>query len=161
MAADQFTSEDKKSLVDAIKKAELNTSGEIRLHIENKCKEDVLDRAAGVFDMLNMQKTELRNGVLFYVAVKDHKFAILGDAGINAKVADNFWTDIKDNMSSKFKNGEFTQGLTEGITAAGAQLKAHFPYQSNDENELSWRLVWRMDSMKLRTEVPRLCFRPT
>jgi len=93
-----FTKEQKEQIVKAIKEAELNTSGEIMVHIEQKCKEEVLDRASGVFDMLNMQNTQLRNGVLFYLAVKDKKFAILGDAGINKKTGEQFWTDIKDLM---------------------------------------------------------------
>ena len=107
------------------------------VHIEQKCKEEVLDRASGVFDMLGMQKTELRNGVLFYLAVKDHKFAILGDGGINEKTGADFWTDIKEVMQEKFKVGEFTQGLTIGIKMAGEKLKEHYPYQSDDKNELS------------------------
>ena len=98
MARDQFTAEQRQTIIDAIKAAELNTSGEIKVHIENRCKSEVLDRAAELFALLNMHKTELRNGVLFYLAMKDHKFAILGDAGINAKVPDNFWENIKDHM---------------------------------------------------------------
>jgi uncharacterized membrane protein len=84
-----------------------------------------------------MQKTELRNGVLFYLAVEDRKFAILGDAGINAKVPENFWDSIKESMLNKFKNNEFADGLVEGITLAGGKLKEHFPYQQGDVNELS------------------------
>ena len=137
MAKHLFTKEEQNQIVQAVQSAEKNTSGEIMVHIEQRCKEDVLDRASGVFDMLGMQKTDLRNGVLFYLAVKDRKFAILGDAGINEKVPDGFWDDIKDNMLGHFKNGHFTQGLTEGINKAGEQLKAHFPYQSDDKNELS------------------------
>lgn len=132
-----FSSEEQKYIVSAIKEAELNTSGEIRLHLENRCKIDVLDRAASVFEKLEMHKTELRNGVLFYLAVKDQKFAILGDAGINTKVPDNFWDNIKDHILSKFKEGKYAQGLQEGIKMAGEQLKKHFPYQSDDVNELS------------------------
>ena len=137
MAKHLFTKDEQNQIVQAVQSAEKNTSGEIMVHIEQRCKEDVLDRAAGVFDMLDMQKTELRNGVLFYLAVKDHKFAIIGDAGINEKVPVGFWDEIKDNMLKHFKNGAFTQGLSEGITKAGDQLKAHFPYQSDDKNELS------------------------
>ncbi|MFO7829685.1 MAG: TPM domain-containing protein, partial [Bacteroidales bacterium] len=83
-ASEFFSTEQKKQITDAIKEAELNTSGEIRVHIEMDCKEDVLDRAAFMFEKLAMHKTELRNGVLFYLSIKDRKFAILGDAGINA-----------------------------------------------------------------------------
>jgi len=132
-----FSKEEKESIKSAVKEAELNTSGEIRVHIDNHCKEDVLDRAAWWFGKLEMQKTEQRNGVLFYLAVKDHKFAILGDAGINAVTADDFWDVIKEKMLSRFKEGEFATGLQEGILMAGQALKEHFPYQDDDVNELS------------------------
>lgn len=132
-----FSEADKLQIKNAIRAAEMNTSGEVRVHIEKHCKEDVLDRAAYIFEKLEMHKTELRNGVLFYLAIEDHKFAILGDAGINQKVAENFWEEIKENMLTRFKEGNFTKGLSEGIIEAGNQLKAHFPYQKDDVNELS------------------------
>jgi uncharacterized membrane protein len=116
-----FTEEQKKQIVEAIKQAEKNTSGEIRVHIEKKCKEDVLDHAAFMFDELEMQKTELRNGVLIYLAVEDRKLAILGDAGINMKVPKGFWDETKDVMINHFKNGDYALGLSEGIIKAGEQ----------------------------------------
>ncbi len=131
-----FTEENKLHISNAIRVAETNTSGEIRVHIEKHCKGDVLDRAAYIFDKLEMQKTKLRNGVLFYLAFGDRKFAILGDAGINSKVPDNFWENIKENLLVKFKEGLFAEGLSEGIIEAGRQLKEHFPYQKDDVNEL-------------------------
>lgn len=131
-----FSKEEKEKITSAIKEAELNTSGEIRLHVEGKCKLDVLDCAAHWFEKLDMHKTELRNGVLFYLAVTDKKFAILGDAGINAKVPENFWEEIKKNMVEKFKENKFAEGLTDGILMAGEQLKKHFPHQKDDVNEL-------------------------
>ena len=137
MAEMLFTEEQKKQVVDAIKAAELSTSGEVRVHIEKSCPEDVMDRAAFMFEKLKMHKTELRNGVLFYLAVKDRKFAILGDAGINAKVPDDFWDHIKETMVGYFKEEEFAKGLAEGIRMSGEQLKTHFPYQTDDVNELS------------------------
>jgi len=136
MASKFFTTDQKQQIVGAIKNAELNTSGEIRVHIENHCKKEVLDRAAVVFASLKMHKTKLRNGVLFYLAIKDHKFAILGDGGINAVIPDDFWDNTKEMMQQKFKEGEFTEGLSSGIKMAGEQLKSHFPYQSDDVNEL-------------------------
>jgi len=136
MARDLFTKEDEKAIVAAIKEAELNTSGEVQVHIESHCKGNVLDRAAKVFSILKMHKTKLRNGVLFYLAVKDHKFAILGDIGINQLTSDDFWDVIKDNMGEYFKKGELTAGICEGIKMAGEQLKDHFPYQDDDVNEL-------------------------
>ena len=136
MASKFFTSDQKRQIISAIKEAELNTSGEIRVHIENHCKKEVLDRAAAIFASLKMYKTKLRNGVLFYLAIKDRTFAILGDGGINAVVPDDFWDNIKEMMQRKFKEGEFTAGLSSGIKMAGEQLKVHFPYKSDDINEL-------------------------
>lgn len=132
-----FTEEDKLQITNAIRVAENNTSGEIRVHIEKHCSGDVLDRAAYIFDKLEMQKTQLRNGVLFYLAVEDRKFAILGDAGINRKVPENFWGEIKENVIDSFKESRFAEGLSNGIIKAGEQLKAHFPHQDDDVNELS------------------------
>lgn len=132
-----FTAENQLQIANAIRVAEMNTSGEIRLHIEKYCKDDVLDQAAYVFGKLEMHKTKLRNGVLFYLAVEDHKFAILGDAGINQKVPVDFWDKTKELVLSKFREGNITEGLTSGILMAGEQLKAHFPYLEDDKNELT------------------------
>lgn len=136
MAKDSLTNQERETVIAAIQEAERATSGEIRVHLENHCKGDHLDRAAEVFALLKMHKTELRNGVLFYLALKDHKFAILGDKGINQKVPEHFWEDIRDHMLGLFKQDKLAQGLSEGILMAGEQLKAHFPYQANDRNEL-------------------------
>lgn len=137
MAKDLFTTAQQQEIVAAVKAAELNTSGEIKVHIDRKCKEDVLDHAAYIFDQLEMQKTELRNGVLIYLAVEDRKLAILGDAGINLKVPKDFWDTTRDLMVSYFKEGNYASGLSEGIKLAGEQLKKYYPYQSDDINELS------------------------
>ena len=132
-----FSEKDKLQIENAIRAAEFQTSGEIRVHIEKHCKEEVLDRAAFLFEKLEMHKTELRNGVLFYLAIEDHMFAILGDAGINQKVPENFWEEIKKEMATYFKEENFTEGLTTGILKAGEALKHHFPWQTDDINELS------------------------
>lgn len=132
-----FTLAEQSQIVNAIKTAEKNTSGEVRVHLDQYCEEDVLDRAAFVFAKLKMHRTKLRNGVLFYLATASRKFAIIGDAGINQKVPDNFWDSIKEHVLSKFKEGEFANGLSEGIIKAGEKLKEHFPYQADDVNELS------------------------
>lgn len=132
-----FSREEKTNIRQAILNAELDTSGEIRVHIENQCDKDVLDRAAEVFAKLKMHETQLRNGILFYLAVADRKFAILGDQGINKEVPDNFWDDIRQKIQEHFKNNEFAQGLIEGIEMTGRQLKKHFPHQTDDINELS------------------------
>lgn len=122
--------------MDAIRKAESNTSGEIRAHVERLCLGDATDRAAYLFEKLGMHKTNLRNGVLFYLSYDDHKLAILGDAGINVVVPDGFWDSITDMMANKFREGDFTGGLEAGILAAGTLLKEHFPHLSDDVNEL-------------------------
>jgi uncharacterized membrane protein len=96
----------------------------------------VLDRAAYLFEKLKMHKTERRNGVLFYLAVADRKFAILGDAGINAVTPENFWDEIKNTMSALFSEGQFSEGLCKGIEMTGEALHKYFPYQTDDINEL-------------------------
>ncbi|MCE7055919.1 TPM domain-containing protein [Algoriphagus sp. AGSA1] len=137
MAEKLFSKADREAIVNAIRSAEVSTSGEIQVHIESRCKGDVLDRAVKVFDTLKMYQTKDRNGVLFYLAVVDHRFAILGDKGINEVVPDDFWENIKEHMASCFKKGQFTQGLIDGIHMAGEQLGQHFPYQGDsDINEL-------------------------
>lgn len=136
-ATNFFTKAQKKQIAQAISNAELTTSGEIRVHIENKCPGDVLDKAAFIFKQLNMHKTELRNGVLFYLAIKSRKFAIIGDKGINTVVPEDFWDKIKEKMQNHFKEEQFAQGLSEGIKDSGDALQEHFPYQEDDVNELS------------------------
>lgn len=126
-----------KAIQAAIAEAELNTSGEIRVHIDAKCAGNPMEKAILVFEKLKMHETAQRNGVLFYVAMNDKKLAILGDKGINAVVPENFWDAIRDSMIKAFKKGEFSEGLIEGIVTAGQQLKSAFPLLQNDENELS------------------------
>ena len=123
-------------VVEAIKQAELNTSGEIKVHIENHCRGKVEERSLYLFNRLKMHETAQRNGVLIYLAVKDHKFAILGDEGINNVVGADFWNDVRDLMLSHFKECRFAEGLEEGIMRCGEKLKTYFPYQSDDINEI-------------------------
>ena len=132
-----FSTEEKDDIKQAILNAELNTSGEIRVHIENKQQGNVLERAALIFKQLHMHKTEQHNGVLFYLAIQNRTFAIIGDSGVDTVVPDNFWESAKSLMINHFRDGRFTQGLVEGIEEAGIQLKKHFPYQAEDVNELS------------------------
>lgn len=132
-----FTSQQQEAIKKAIVDAEHNTSGEIRIHIDDKCPGEAMQKAVDVFAVLKMHKTELRNGVLFYLAVKDKKFAILGDAGIHAVVPDNFWDSIRLEMQDNFKQEKFTEGLCAAIAKTGDQLKKHFPYKQNDVNELN------------------------
>lgn len=135
--SDFFSKEEKEVIVKSVKEAELNTSGEIRVHLEGRCKDDALDRAAYIFEKLGMHQTKLRNGVLFYLALEDRKFAILGDAGINKVVPPDFWDKIKLTMLDYFSRNELATGLATGISMAGMQLKQHYPYQQDDVNELS------------------------
>ncbi len=132
-----FTPEQQDEIRQAILDAELDTSGEIRVHIETRYKGDILKRAADIFENLEMNKTELHNGVLFYLAVENRSFAIIGDSGINAAVTDAFWESTKQIMIGHFRDGHFAEGLIEGIRETGKQLKQHFPYSAGDVNELS------------------------
>lgn len=122
-------------IVQAIKDAELHTSGEIRVHLESKCAGDPLQRAVYIFNYLKMYNTQSRNGVLVYVAVESRKFAIIGDVGINNAVPDNFWDGIKQRMGEAFSAGNYVEGLSSAIREAGESLKKYFPYQSDDVNE--------------------------
>lgn len=138
MAARYFLTKDEQNrVVEAIANAENQTSGEIRLHLESHCKEDVLDQASYWFEKLEMHKTDLRNGVLIYVATEDHKLAILGDAGINEKVPENFWDDVKEVMIGGFKDQNYEVALVQAIGMIGEKLVADFPFQSDDVNEIS------------------------
>lgn len=131
-----FTQERKQRIVDAIREAELNTSGEIRVHVDKRCRKDVLDRALHVFKKLKMDKTRQRNGVLLYVAMESRKTAILGDEGVNAVVPPDFWNGIIQKAVDRFANGEYAEGIGEAVTAVGEVLKQHFPYRDDDINEL-------------------------
>ncbi len=124
-------------IVSAIREAEKNTSGEIRVHAEFHCKVEPMQRAIEVFNELEMHKTAARNGVLIYVAITDHVFAIIGDEGINKVVGDNFWCEAKDEMLVHFKRNEIAEGICKGVLLTGEKLKAFFPYSNDDKNELS------------------------
>lgn len=133
---DFLTSAEEDKIIAAIKQAENNTSGEIRVHIENHTEKPPLERAQEVFFQLNMTNTIARNGVLFYVGVSDHTFVILGDEGIDKVVEDDFWDCTKDAVISHFKESRFKDGLVEGILKAGDRLKKYFPFDDKDKNEL-------------------------
>ncbi|MCL5127647.1 TPM domain-containing protein [Algibacter sp. L4_22] len=132
-----LTSKEEQDIVEAIRLAELNTSGEIRVHIENTSNGDATNRALEVFHYLKMDNTKLQNGVLIYVAINDKAFVIYGDEGINKVVPKNFWDSTKDVMQSHFKLGKFKEGIIEGIQKAGEQLESFFPWEHDDTNELS------------------------
>ena len=134
---DFLSKAEEQEIVQAIVEAEKNTSGEIRVHIEEHTEKSPLERAQEVFFKLEMEKTKDRNGVLFYVCVADKKFAIIGDEGINNVVDANFWNSTKEVVIANFKENQFKKGLIDGILKAGEQLKNYFPYQSDDVDELS------------------------
>lgn len=131
-----FTTEQEAVLVAAIQKAEKQTSGEIKVHIEEHCFIDLLDRSSEVFGKLKMHETKLRNGTLIYLAMEDHLFAIIGDIGINSVIPNGFWDSAKDVMEQNFKAGNIVKGLELGIEQVGEKLKEFFPYEDDDENEL-------------------------
>jgi len=132
-----LTSSEEQEVIEAIRKAELNTSGEIRVHIEETSKGDAVNRSLEVFYMLKMDNTKLQNAMLIYVAVEEKTFVIYGDKGINDVVSKNFWDSTKDVMQSHFKKGNFKQGLVDGILKSGEQLKKCFPFHASDTNELT------------------------
>lgn len=131
-----LTDEEEQAVVDAISKAELATSGEVRLHIENRCKGDVIERAKQVFTDLEMAKTADRNAVLIYIALMDHKLCVWGDEGIHQKVGQAFWDNEVAQLVVAFKEKNFKKGLITLISDIGTKLSALFPYKSNDKNEL-------------------------
>ena len=141
-ASDKFTESERLRILDAIKEAEKNTSGEIRLFIEDECGKNVLDRAAFIFHELGMDNTKDRNGVLFYLATTSRQFAILGDKGIHTKVEKDFWHAIKHEMQNYFTEGNFEKGLRIGIQMSGEALKKYFPYSKSDKNELTDDIVF-------------------
>ncbi len=130
-----FTKQEKEKIVAAIKEAEKQTSGEIRVHLEKKTPAPVLERAQELFYQLGLDKTEQKNGVLIYLAISEKLFAIIGDEGINKVVPAGFWDEIRNKMQERFKDDKFSEGLTEAIQRVGEKLKAYFPYQADDRNE--------------------------
>jgi len=134
---DFLTASQEQRIIEAIKTAEKNTSGEIRVHIEKSTEKPPMERALEVFHFLKMDTTKLRNGILLYIAVESRKFVILGDEGINNKVPKDFWETEKEFILSHFAKGEFEKGIEQTIIKVGEKLKDFFPYQSNDTNELS------------------------
>jgi len=135
-AASFFTKEQQAHIRASIREAEETSSGEIRVYIETIVSGDVLDRAAWIFKRIGMHQTEERNGVLFYLAVTNRKFAVIGDKGINARVRGDFWDEVKMILENHFNEGKFTEGLIKGILMTGLQLKEHFPHRKDDINEL-------------------------
>jgi uncharacterized membrane protein len=126
-AKDFFSEAEQEAIVNAIRAAELHTSGEIRVHADNRCDGDAFKRAQIVFHSLQMDRKPFKNSVLIYVAVKDKKFALIGDEAIHTKVGDSYWKNISQAMQSQFKEGNFTLGIIEAIQTIGQTLAKYFP----------------------------------
>lgn len=138
MSKESFLNEfDEQQIVEAIRSAEKNTSGEIRIHIEKSNEKPPIERAQEVFNLLKMQETEFQNGILIYVAYEIRKVAIIGDKGIHMIVGDEFWNAEKDLLIHFFKEEKYADGISVVVEQIGAKLKAFFPYQTDDKDELT------------------------
>jgi uncharacterized membrane protein len=138
-----FTEDEQRRLHDAITGAEQRTSGEIRLHLERDVPRrkavngDPYLRAREVFAKLGMHQTAERNGVLFYLATRSRRFAVLGDEELHQVVGEEFWTEIRDQLAQDFGQDRFVEGLCAGIALIGEKLRSYFPRRDDDINELS------------------------
>ena len=141
---DFFSAEEREAIINAIKTAERQTSGEVRAYVESRCKfVDPLDRAAEIFFGLKMEETAERNGVLVYAAIKDRQLAVFGDSGIHQKVGDVFWQKEVAKMIHSFNRDNYAEGIVKVVTDVGEALKEHFPYQGEkDKNELPDDIVF-------------------
>ncbi|MFT4762850.1 MAG: putative membrane protein [Paraglaciecola sp.] len=131
-----FQKKGEQRVISAIQETECMTSGEVRVHVQEHCRGDILKDAARVFKALAMEKTEERNGVLIYIVPERHKFAVIGDKAINDKVSENYWDDVRDVMQKHFRNQDFTGGTVAAVQLVGKKLKEHFPFKEGDKNEL-------------------------
>lgn len=142
-----FTEQDQELIANAISDAEKATSGEIRIAIDKHCAGDAFERATAYFSKLGMDKTAKHNGVLIYLAYEDHKFAIIGDSGINKVVPPDFWETTQVAMKAHFLGGNIVQGIIAGIVLAGEKLATFFPFEGGDINELPNEIIF-MDQHK-------------
>jgi uncharacterized membrane protein len=138
-----LSDQDEARVVAAIRAAEAKTSGEIRVHVERRCAGSAIATAGRWFRRLGMEAPGERNGILFYIAVDDREFAIVGGAGIHAKVGDTFWGALRDALRDDFANGDAASGLIRAIGEAGSRLAEHFPRREGDANELSDEISYR------------------
>lgn len=126
-AIDFFNEAEKDAIVAAIRNVEMQTSGEIRVHIDDRCDKDAFDRAVNIFQHLNMDKTPFRNGVLIYVAVKDRKFSVIGDEALHHKVGNDYWKEISHQLHTDFASGNYGDGIIKAVNTIGATLAKYFP----------------------------------
>lgn len=146
MASDLLTESQEKHIVEEIQHAERKTSGEIRVHIENKCEGQALERAAQIFHDLGMDQTQQKNGVLIYIASEDHKAAVYAGKGIHTQVDDHFWSDLLQILLEHFKKEEYETGIAKAVKKAGDKLVEIFPYKRSDVNELSNEISYHDNS---------------
>ena len=132
-----LSKDDSSRIVDAIRAAEKTTSGEIRVHVENRCWGDPLKRAGKVFKKLKMHQTRQHNGILIYLALKTHRFAILGDRGINEQVDPDFWENVLSEMRPLLQKDQLCESICTGVARVGETLRKYFPHEADDKNELS------------------------
>jgi uncharacterized membrane protein len=139
-----FTPEEEARIVEAVRLAERRTSGEVRVFVESRCRYmDAIDRAAEIFLQLKMEKTDDRNAVLLYIALKDRQLALYGDEGIHRKVGSEYWNGEVGAMISSFNRNDYAAGITACINAIGEALHFHFPYDKDtDKNELPDDIVF-------------------
>jgi len=137
-----FNKKEQELIANAIADAEKATSGEIRIAIDKTCHGNAFDRATQYFADLGMDKTAQRNGVLIYLAHEDHKFAIIGDRGIDNVVPEDFWEMTQVAMKAHFLSGNLAEGIIAGVALAGEKLALFFPYQNGDINELPNDIVY-------------------
>ena len=139
-----FNEEDNRLVVKAIRHAEQRTSGEVRVFVESRCSwVDAIDRAAEIFFTLKMEKTEQRNAVLVYVAVKDRQLAVFGDEGIHNKVGTEYWNKLVGEMLATFSGSNYAKGIAECVIQIGDALHTNFPFdKSTDKNELPDEIVF-------------------
>ena len=139
-----FDEEDNRLIVKAIRQAEKRTSGEVRVFVENRCRfMDAIDRAAEIFFSLKMEKTEERNAVLVYVALKDHQLAVFADEGIYKKTGQEYWNKVVAEMIQSFNRDDYAKGIAECVIQIGEALTTHFPFDKDtDKNELPDHIVF-------------------
>ncbi len=139
-----FTEEETRLIVKAIRHAEHQTSGEVRVYVESRCSwVDAIDRAAEIFFKLKMEKTEQRNAVIVYVAAKDRQLAVFGDEGIHNKVGDEYWNKVVGEMLASFNTNNYAEGISNCVIQIGEALKTHFPFnRDTDTNELPDDIVF-------------------
>lgn len=139
-----FSEEDTRLIVKAIRHAEQRTSGEVRVYVESRCRfMDAMDRAAEIFFSLQMEKTEQRNAVLVYVALKDRQLAVFGDEGIHKKTGTAYWNKVVSEMLTSFNKNNYAEGVGNCVIQIGEALQQHFPFdKETDKNELPDTIVF-------------------